>query len=105
MGNFKTIYIILSALEKALDSGFDENDISPERLGISERRRDALLEMMQGEGYITGAIFTEFAGGMRGINIDGIRITLKGLEYLENNGMMQKAYRALKGLKEITPGL
>jgi hypothetical protein len=33
------------------------------------------------------------------------RITLKGMEYLEENGMMNKVGKFLKGIKEMTPGL
>ena len=33
------------------------------------------------------------------------RITLKGLEYLEENTNMKKAYRMIKGLSEIIPRL
>ncbi len=32
-------------------------------------------------------------------------ITLKGLEYLRENSIMQRMYKAAKGIKEITPGL
>ena len=33
------------------------------------------------------------------------RITMKGMEYLEENSMMQKASRLLCGSKEIVPGI
>lgn len=105
MDNFKTIYIILDTLEKALDTGLDKNDISADRLGISQQRRDALLGMLQNEGYITGAKFTNFSGGKTNVRVDGIQITIKGLEYLENNTTMQKACRFLKGVKDTIPGL
>lgn len=51
MDNFKAVYKILSALEKAMD-------------------------------------YPEF----------DIRITLKGLEYLQENSMMKKVYNAVKGI-------
>ena len=36
---------------------------------------------------------------------DDIEITLKGLEYLQENSIMQKIYKAAKGVKDITPGM
>ena len=73
MDNFKAVYKILSALEKAMD--YPEFDM----------KRD-----------ITGATR---------INASDVRITLKGLEYLQENSMMKKVYNAVKGIKDITPGL
>ena len=44
MNNFTIIYKILKALEAAMDSDtFDETAISPERLKISENRRNKIL--------------------------------------------------------------
>lgn len=43
--------------------------------------------------------------GATRINASDVRITLKGLEYLQENSMMKKVYNAVKGIKDITPGL
>ena len=37
------------------------------------------------------------------ISINGIEITLKGLEYLSENTIMQKIYKMAKGISEIVP--
>lgn len=103
MDNFKTVYLILAILEKALDGGLDLRDLAPETLRVSERRRNSLLIMLQEEGYITGLKFVD-AIGLHDIRLEDVRITLKGLEYLQENSMMKKAYRALKRVKDITPG-
>lgn len=55
MDNFKTIYRILRYLEKAMD--YDEADIdfiSTSKLGITEQRWAAIMQMLVNEGYITG---------------------------------------------------
>ena len=53
MNNFTIIYRILKALEAAMDSdAFDETTISPERLKISENRRNKLLIQLYKAGYI-----------------------------------------------------
>lgn len=34
-----------------------------------------------------------------------IKITLKGLEYLQENSLMRKAYNTIKGIEDIIPGM
>ena len=47
MDNFKAVYKILSALEKAMDyPEFDINDVGPEALGVSKERWARYIEMM-----------------------------------------------------------
>lgn len=104
MDNFKVIYLILAVLEKAMDGALDLKDISPENLGITEKRRNQLLLMMQEQGYICG-VREIHAIGMHDIRLKHMRITLSGLEYLADNTMMKKAYRLLKGIKDATPGM
>lgn len=79
MYNFIVIYCILSYLEQALD--YDEPDmsqISSSALGLSANRWLALLRLLEDAGYI------EVFG-------HGTRITLRGLEYLQQNSLMQRA--------------
>lgn len=106
MDNFKIIYKILSALESAMDQDmFELDEISPEKLGISEPRWKAIIEMLVADGYIAGLFVTRAVNGNMIIQCQAPRITLKGLEYLDNNNMMKKTYRLLKGVKEVTPGI
>lgn len=81
MYNFIAIYRILSYLEQALD--YDEPDmsmsqISSSALGLSANRWLALLRLLEDAGYIE--VF-----GHR------TKITLRGLEYLQQNSLMQRA--------------
>lgn len=55
MDNFKAVYRILSALEKAMDlPQFDVEQIGPEALGVSKERWSRYMEMMLDVGYIKG---------------------------------------------------
>lgn len=102
MDDFKTIYRILSYLHTAMD--YDEVDLerlSPESLRISPQRRNSILEMLVREGYIDGVTVKRSADGYLEISIAAPRITLKGLEYLEENSMMKKVASAVKGVVEI----
>ncbi len=107
MDNFKIIYKILKILEKYMDyESVPSELISHDVFEISKERWSRILKMMIDTGLI---------GGIRCIEADGSTvpiiklynpsITLKGLEYLEENSMMKKAAELVKGIKETIPGL
>lgn len=103
MDNFKIIYKILKILEKAMD--YDEPDfslISAEALGISQNRWEALMVMLQEEGYVEGVHYVKTMG-MKGVKLTSLRITLKGLGYLEENSFMKKAANIAKGISDLIP--
>lgn len=104
MDNFSIIYRILRYLEKAMD--YDEPDldfISHERLGITEQRWVAIMEMLVREGYVDGIGIKRSADGEIAISISSPRITLRGLEYLKENSLMRKAANIAKGISELIP--
>ena len=104
MDNFKAVYKILTALEKSMDmEEFNMDLISPERLGVSYERWSKYMEMISDVGYVKGVEVDRDITGATVVNCDNIRITLKGLEYLQENSIMQKLYKAAKGIKEVTP--
>lgn len=105
MDNFKAVYKILSTLEKAMDyPEFDAKQISAEALGVSEERWSRYIEMMSDVGYIKGADISRYIDGSTHIDLSNVRITLKGLEYLQENSIMQRMYKLAKGFKDIVPG-
>lgn len=102
LDNFKAVYKILSTLEKAMDlPEFDVSLIGADKLGVSDERWARYIEMMADVGYIKGVSISKDVTGSMNINADDMRITLKGLEYLQENSIMQKIYKAAKGIKEI----
>lgn len=106
MDNFKILYQILRTMEAALDKeDLNLEDISAERFHISENRWCRLMKMLIDSGYIEGMRIRYAADGKLMILISNPAITLKGLEYLEENTMMKKAYKVLKGIKDVTPGI
>ncbi len=106
MDNFKAVYKILSALEKSMDlPEVDMEAIDHKALDISKERWCRYIEMMLDVGYIKGAsVRRDITGNLR-VDCSDLRITLKGLEYLQENTIMQRMYNAAKGLKEILPGI
>lgn len=104
MDNFKAVYRILSALEKAMDlPQFDIEQIGPAALGVSQERWCRYIEMMLDAGYIKGAEISQHITGETAVDARNIRITLKGLEYLQENSIMQKIYKTAKGIVDMVP--
>lgn len=102
MENFKIIYKILKSIEESMDYEiFDENIISPEYLGVSKERWKALIIELLDNGYITGIVKVPVMGDRVDLKIIKPKLTIKGMQYLEENSMMKKAYNLLKGIREI----
>ena len=106
MDNFKAVYKILTALESCMDLEEANTDMfSAERIGVLQERWNKYIEMMMDVGYIKGVKITEYISGEKDVNCERIQITLKGLEYLQENSIMRKIYNGAKGIKEVVPGL
>jgi len=104
LDNFKAIYKILSELEKAMDlPQFDLSMVNHEVLGITKERWTRYIEMMVDVNYIKGVTVSRDVCGEIHIKTNNIRITLKGLEYLQENSIMRKLYSTAKGIVEIIP--
>ena len=103
MEQFKQIYRILSILHKAMDlEEWDSKLLSPEALGISLPMWSRLMAMLLKEGYITGGeAWKSFDVSYPKVKLTRPEITLKGLEYLEENGLMKKAEEMLKEVIHI----
>ncbi len=98
---FKTIYTILNRLEKSLDvDNFDViHEIGHKTLGISERRWQHYIKMLSQEGYVEGVVEIDYIDGSTGLDLSEICITLKGLQYLAENALMVRAFKAFKEVK------
>lgn len=104
MDNFKVIYRILKYIEVCMDyAEFDEEHFTAKHFGVSEDRFYFLLKTLVDDGYVKG-IKCESAKTGNYYALISPRLTLAGMEYLEDNSMMKKAYKALKGIKDIIPG-
>lgn len=104
--DFKIIYSILSTLQTSLDyPKVDVERLSAEYLEINKHRRDHLLEMLIDAGYIKGVQVRRYEDGSYLLMLNDVQITLKGLEYLEENSILRRVQRELKGIKETIPGL
>ena len=106
MANFKLIYQILRLLDKYLDHEKpDFSKLSAAHFKVSEKRFAHIMLMLYEASYIDGIEPIHIGGSDYDFKMTSPSITLRGLEYLEENTMMKKAYRLLKGIKEIASGL
>lgn len=83
----------------------DGNVPSAKDYEISSEEFWDIIELCQDEGFIKGAAFQH--GGMKneiiiGI-LDSVKLTFKGLEYLNEHSVAMKAYKGIKDLREWLP--
>lgn len=98
MDNFKLIYKILKILDRYKGrEDFDPSLVSAQALHCDFACWESIMIELQNAGYIRGLVCTP-AHIVEPIHP---AITLKGMEYLAENGMLAKAREALKLVGEI----
>lgn len=100
MEDFRIIYKILRILQKAMDlEEFDSEELSAEALGLTVPKWSRLMAMLLKEGCISGGqTWNTMDCGYPKIALTRPELTMKGLEYLEENGLMKKAAGLAKGI-------
>ena len=100
MDDFRIIYKILRILQNSMDlEEFDRNSISAEALGLSVPKWSRLMAMLLKEGYITGGeTWNAMDCGYPRVALSRPELTLKGLDYLEENSLMKKSADLAKGI-------
>ena len=106
MEEFTIVYRILRELRASMGcEEEDPNRLNPERLKTTLEKRNSLLLLLQQDGYISGLDSIAYIGDAAPrVTIPPMpRITLKGLQYLQENTMMRKAARTMKGIRDLLP--
>lgn len=104
--NYFTIaFKILTYLRHCYENGEQPNPdvLQATTFNISQEQYLNTLEMLKDDGYIKGIQFVIGIDGRIPTNINNYKITSSGLQYLEENSMMKKAYKALKEAREWLP--
>lgn len=104
MSDFKLIYKILALLDKHKgDEAFEYEQISAERLKTTYANWEQIMIELQENGLIRGLVYAHDLTNKFPHLVEPIRpvITLKGMEFLENNGTLSKAKEALKMLGDF----
>ena len=104
---FVMVYRILTYLYECFKQGErpDTCVFGPDALGINSGYWGNIMESLLSEGYIKGICVVPHMGGGFGIKILELRITQKGIEFLQDNSKMAKVKEFLKPFKETVPGL
>lgn len=100
---FVLAYKILGYLYVCMKEGeaVDSEFISPENLKINVQYWIAVLKALSDEELIKGVRFAETLGKSYSANLSKAEITMKGIEYLEENSLISKAREFLKEAKDI----
>lgn len=84
----------------------NEEDISAFRLGINELYLIDIYRNLFEDSYLTGSRIVMDDSNKDYIeDYSSVRITTKGIEYLQDNTKMKQVYRALKEIKGWIPGM
>ena len=103
---FVIVYRILTYLYACFKQG-ERPDVAlfgPDALGINNGYWGNVMESLLSEGYIKGITVLPPMGEGFGIKILDLRITQKGIEFLQDNSQMAKVKDFLKTFKETIPG-
>lgn len=103
---FVLVYKILNHLYESLKKGiginWDELQPGTRKFPIGEEYWNYIWENLLDEGLITGAVKVPILGRGSTVKIaQDLRITPKGIEYLQENSMMKKAENGLLTAAEL----
>lgn len=103
---FVVVYKLLSYYYTIMRKGLPvrQEEIDAIKLGINQPYLLDVYRNMLSEGYLTGTtVETDGTGTSYLDDINDIRITTKGVEYIVENSMMKKIGKALLQLKIWLP--
>lgn len=101
----KIVFAILQELFSSKEEGhrIDIRAIGAERFNISPSYLISILSDLMNEGYIRGFKIIETKSGRIVDGYGKTEITMKGIEYLQENSIMKKVYKSLKELRDWFP--
>ena len=102
------VYKLLSYYYSQMKKGdpVNEEEISAFVLGITQPYLLGIYRNLFDDGFLTGSRVVGDATGRSYIeDFEAVRITTKGIEYLEDNTKMKQVYKILRELKEWIPGM
>lgn len=103
---FVIVYKILAYLYTQLKSGqpVDGNMLAAHGglFDINESYHAYIISNLLDEGYVTGAK-TRAWGGREFVDLSQCQITPRGIAYIFENSLLEKAKQFLKDIKDVTP--
>lgn len=104
---FVIVFRILTYLYQCFMAGEDADVdmFGPDAMRINSGYWCNAMESMSNEGYVTGVVMAPRLGSVQGMKLVNLKITQKGIDYLQENSKMKKVADFLKSAKEIIPGI
>ena len=104
---FKLVYVILTELYacKRANSKVRLETIGYKRFRVPEGYLLDILADLRDEGYTKSYDIAQTKTGRYIIGLEDIAITMKGIEYLQDNAKMKQVYKLLKEVRDWVPGL
>lgn len=107
MQNSTSIYQILKAIDVSYENNnfnFEET-LNLEKLKISERRLNLILEGLINDNLINGFSIENYGDDTipEIIEVSTPRLTIAGMDYLENNSSMKKALKFITAINGFMP--
>lgn len=101
MDTLQIAYRILYSLETKKKADYMGKLIGPAALGVEPEKWLDVIKALIEERYISGVSIKEDIIGNTCVDIEKAYITMKGAEYLKENGAMQKIARIASNVIEI----
>lgn len=103
---FVIAYSVLKYLYDCLKSGTrpSHTRLNADLFGIDDSYWVYIIAHLYGDGYIEGVTAFSMMGGEKGVKLHpDFGITPKGIEYLSENSLLQKAKIIAKDIRDILP--
>ena len=103
MEAFKAMYRILRFLEAAMRvEEFPKEQFAGEVFRVSDEYFNSILKMLVDDGYVRGVVFISVLGRPQYfVKLARPEITIKGLEFLQENSLMKKAANIARGVADV----
>ena len=100
---YRLLKYLYDCLKKSVNPNMEALDAA--FFGIGEPYWEYIISNLVIDGYITGAVLVPIRGRVeRGVKIShGIKITPKGILFLEENSIFQKIKYVVKDIADIIP--
>lgn len=98
---------ILKYLNDCYENGLEPSidSLNANMLGISDRQFYQTMKMLSDDGYVRGVEFMDVTQPEKSVlnHPRNWHITSQGIQYLEENSLMQKAYKVAKEARDWLP--
>ena len=98
---------ILKYLNDCYENGLEPSidSLNANMLGISDRQFYQTMKMLSDDGYVRGVEFMDVTQPENSVlnHPRNWHITSQGIQYLEENSLMQKAYKVAKEARDWLP--